>query len=669
LTVNSGTADFTIHRDGQIVSNASATTVLAISGLAPGAYLADVQSDTGCETQISFSIGSAPISFYERQFFEDDSNSDLGRYVHIEDTIAIAGAEGVDEAHVYHLNAQGIWHLAQVLEGPAGSDFSEIVLVADGRLFIGADEYSGATANIGAVMVFEHDGDSWNEVQTIENPAPAMWAEDDQFGNNVAYANGILYVGAPDGESETTSGTLRTGAVYAYELDQGQWELLDTLVPDGLDEYAFFGQGVAASGNFICAGGPWHNDDAGCVASWVFDGSEFVQLGGLITASDAVAEDGFGWELDTDGNTLVVGAPWKNEGAGAAYIFEYAGNDGWTEMEILVPDDIGANDNFGDGIELDNNLLLIGAWDQDIASEESEEGVLYSSFIHNETGWEPFELLIACGIAEESEFGRGVSQSGGHLIIGANERNAEDGSISDIGGVYFYSLEEPTSSLISATSAATCSGEAEGSIAAEVDGLGNVTFNWTGPDNESGTPYQSSTEDAQSDLLSGLYPGDYQLQLIYASGCELTADITVPTTPPGQDGCPIPDPCEGQLELAAVEMTESATSLSAADGSATLSVTTGTPASLTLTGVNGAPDYTFAQPGAIDGIAAGIYTVTATDAAACTSNELTLIMTYALCCDCGVSDVDTDGICDDSDNCTDKSASNYADPANTDCEP
>jgi len=116
-------------------------------------------------------------------------------------------------------------------------------------------------------------------------------------------------------------------------------------------------------------------------------------------------------------------------------------------------------------------------------------------------------------------------------------------------------------------------------------------------------------------------------------------------------------------------MTESATSLSAADGSATLSVTTGTPASLTLTGVNGAPDYTFAQPGAIDGIAAGIYTVTATDAAACTSNELTLIMTYALCCDCGVSDVDTDGICDDSDNCTDKSASNYADPANTDCEP
>ena len=38
---------------------------------------------------------------------------------------------------------------------------------------------------------------------------------------------------------------------------------------------------------------------------------------------------------------------------------------------------------------------------------------------------------------------------------------------------------------------------------------------------------------------------------------------------------------------------------------------------------------------------------------------------YDLCCDCGVSDADSDGICDDADNCTDKSASNYADPANT----
>ena len=123
------------------------------------------------------------------------------------------------------------------------------------------------------------------------------------------------------------------------------------------------------------------------------------------------------------------------------------------------------------------------------------------------------------------------------------------------------------------------------------------------------------------------------------------------------------DPCDGALVLGSIEVDLSTTTLTAEDGSATLTVTAGTPTSLTLSGINGAADYTIAQPGAIDGIAAGSYSVMATDANGCTSNTLMLIMPYSLCCDCGVSDVDSDGICDDEDNCTDKSAINYNDRA------
>ncbi|MGB1572971.1 MAG: hypothetical protein ACPG85_01730, partial [Flavobacteriales bacterium] len=201
------------------------------------------------------------------------------------------------------------------------------------------------------------------------------------------------------------------------------------------------------------------------------------------------------------------------------------------------------------------------------------------------------------------------------------------------------------------------------------------------------------------DLLGALTAGDYVLELYWeatgddAGGCSdtkydsdfgnnftATFSIVVPgctdpayaeydaaaTTDDGSCATLI-DPCENALVLGSIEVDLSTTTLTAADGSATLTVTTGTPTSLTLTGINGAADYTIAQPGAIDGIAAGSYSVMATDANGCTSNTLMLIMPYSLCCDCGVSDQDSDGLCDDVDNCSDRLATNFDDPANEAC--
>ena len=138
-------------------------------------------------------------------------------------------------------------------------------------------------------------------------------------------------------------------------------------------------------------------------------------------------------------------------------------------------------------------------------------------------------------------------------------------------------------------------------------------------------------------------------------------------TPDGSGGHIQAQSSNSALSLESIVTETPATTIDGTDGQATLLVNSGDPTSLTLTGINGAGDYSFAQPGSLDGIAPGLYSVTASDANGCTSNALTLIMTYALCCDCGVSDSDSDGICDDADNCTDKTATNYADPANGAC--
>ena len=128
------------------------------------------------------------------------------------------------------------------------------------------------------------------------------------------------------------------------------------------------------------------------------------------------------------------------------------------------------------------------------------------------------------------------------------------------------------------------------------------------------------------------------------------------------------DPCDGALVLGSVSVTSIPTAIDAADGAIDIDVTTGTAIALDLTGINGAGDYSFSLPGAMDGILAGTYDANAEDAGGCNSNTVSLIVPYAQCCnDCGVYDVDTDGICDDSDNCTNRSATNYNDPANEAC--
>jgi len=102
-----------------------------------------------------------------------------------------------------------------------------------------------------------------------------------------------------------------------------------------------------------------------------------------------------------------------------------------------------------------------------------------------------------------------------------------------------------------------------------------------------------------------------------------------------------------------------------------------------LYGQNGASDYTIALPGGLDTIAPGYYSVMVMDDDGCFGVAGTsvggttlqqpgvarsLVIPFDLCCSgCGIYDLDADGICDEDDNCTDQTATNYADPANEDC--
>lgn len=188
--------------------------------------------------------------------------------------------------------------------------------------------------------------------------------------------------------------------------------------------------------------------------------------------------------------------------------------------------------------------------------------------------------------------------------------------------------------------------------AQELDADGNIlaSFSYLVTEVEGQCALASTVSDCEVQLLS--FNGDESAMIMTLDGAEATL---TPTT------CPFPP------EMGDVTVSNVPTAFDAADGALEVTIADGVPTSIALTGVNGGQDYSFAYPGDVDGILAGSYSVTALDADDCASNAISVMVPYAICCDCGVSDADTDGICDDSDNCTDRTASNYADPANGIC--
>ena len=152
--------------------------------------------------------------------------------------------------YVYTLT-DGLWSVQKIL--PAGHTAQtfggEIALHGD-TLFIGSEK-SGAD---GAVYVYTNDGSEWSLTQTIE-PSPDDGAG--LFGASLAYARGILVVGAPN----SSDGEYRTGAVFTFVREGDVWRKQEKILPAGAGNGDKIGGTVSFDGARIAVAA--HRDDAG----------------------------------------------------------------------------------------------------------------------------------------------------------------------------------------------------------------------------------------------------------------------------------------------------------------------------------------------------------------------------------------------------------------------
>jgi len=237
--------------------------------------------------------------------------------------------------------------------------------------------------------------------------------EDDYFGAAVSVSSDVCIIGA-DGDDDKGADA---GAAYIFWFEDPNWVEEAKLTASDGQEYDYLGWSVSVSGD-VCIVGARGDDDNGLASgsSYVFrfDGGQWIEEAKL-TASDGTTWNNFGWSVSIYGNVCIVGA--KNDyangdGSGSAYIFRFDGGQ-WIEEQKLTASDAQANDFFGWSVSINSHVCLVGA-----RGDDEFAGAAYV-FRHSGPNWVEEAKLVASGRAENDWFGTSVAIDGEVCIVGA----------------------------------------------------------------------------------------------------------------------------------------------------------------------------------------------------------------------------------------------------------
>ena len=271
-------------------------------------------------------------------------------------------------------------------------------------------------AGNGIIGLFVYElgsGGTWSQVTTYHGLSSSS------PGYAVALsANGIRVVVGIPGQ----------GVVQVYDLKSpaNVWEQVGETMSGG----SRFGTSVAISGDTLVVGSHVKASQTG--GAYVFTRNNAGDLSSdwteraILEASDGAVGDRFGNSVAIDGDTIVIGAHKDHNpdrDSGSAYIFtrDDPGSltSAWTESK-LKPDDGAADDLFGNGVSIEGDVVVIGAYGDD-NSKGSNSGAVYV-FWRDSTdpsGWTQVAKLIANDGAQNANLGYVVAISGDTLVAGS----------------------------------------------------------------------------------------------------------------------------------------------------------------------------------------------------------------------------------------------------------
>ena len=156
---------------------------------------------------------------------------------------------------------------------------------------------------------------------------------------------------------------------------------------------------------------------------------------GWSQAAKLTAQDGtaFGGAVSIDGDTVVIGARYDDDdyNSGAAYVFrrDMAGDlaSSWSQVAKLTANDGAADDYFGITVSIDDDTIVIGAYQDDRAGTRSGSAYVFTRDTAGDLASSWSQVTKLTPSASIDRFGSSVSIDGDTMVIGANFDSFERG--------------------------------------------------------------------------------------------------------------------------------------------------------------------------------------------------------------------------------------------------
>ncbi|MBC03042.1 MAG: hypothetical protein CMJ34_07045 [Phycisphaerae bacterium] len=292
--------------------------------------------------------------------------------------------------------------------------FATAIAPAGDGVMVACRGADGVVDNSGAVHFFRDLGEGLVQAQKIVPATPELRAE---YGHSIAASGSIAAVGVP----LATGG----GAVSVLSLSGGSWGQSAVLVTDRIDstEADAFGESVAVrSDGLIAVGVPGATVNgeiaAGVVELFAPVGGDWTRLTTL-TAAQPVGNDRFGASLAFVEDRLVVGVPFDDASgpdAGAIVLFQDLRKQGWTAVQVVVPQAPEILGYFGRRVASDDDRVVVGAPRLDTAAPDAGAAIVLRMI---DGQLVPETTILPAVPRAYDDFGDSVAIQGDRVAVGA----------------------------------------------------------------------------------------------------------------------------------------------------------------------------------------------------------------------------------------------------------